>query len=83
MISSIISWLTTEGISLILGFATRAIIEYFQQRRNEQAIKDAARLETERDQAREGERVQGELADEAAKRVEPDEAIKRLQDGTA
>lgn len=60
-----------------------ALSDMFRAWRLEEAAAARGRAESERDQAREGERVQGELADQAAKRVDIDDAISLLERGEA
>lgn len=81
--SAIASWIASEGIGLLLGALARVLLDYIESSRAAKAQRDAGQLETERDQAREGERVNAELADEAAKRIDHDDAIARLERGDA
>lgn len=83
MLSAALTWLTTQGIGVILGalagFARDAINDY----RNAQAQKEVGQLTVERDQARAGEAAQETIAEAAAKRVSDDDALGRLDKGDA
>jgi hypothetical protein len=65
--------------SALLGKA----LEWLSQREREQLAEGKGRAEAEREQAREGESVQGDLADEASRRVDADDAIAKLERGEA
>lgn len=79
--SALLTWVLNEGAGLVLGILAGAINEYLSERRAAAAQRDAGRLEAERDQAREGERVQADLATEAARRTDPTEAVDALRRG--
>jgi hypothetical protein len=83
MLELFTSWFLSKGVGLLLGALVGGVRDILADRRNAQAQQDVGRLSSERDQARVGEAMQTELADQAGKRVEDDEALKRLGDGTA
>ncbi len=83
MLSTVAGWLASTGASLILGWVAALIKDLIDDRRNRQALERAATAERDAAQAKETARIQAELADQAAKRLEPDQAISRLEDGTA
>ena len=77
------TWLTTAALkaffSALFGFVT----DWMSRYERDQITEEKAKAEAERDQAREGERVANELAEEAGKRIDPEDAIKKLEDGSA
>jgi len=81
--SAIATWFASKGVGLVLGFLAGVIGDLFSKWQAAKAQREIGQLKTERDQAREGERVQGDLADEAAKRVDPEDAIAKLERGDA
>lgn len=83
MLTALGTWFLTKGAALLLGYGVQLAMDWKRQNDAEQSQRDAGRLEAERDQARVGEDAQGELADEAAKRVTEDDAISRLGKGDA
>jgi hypothetical protein len=83
MITSILTWVVVNGGSALLGVLLDAVLQFFRDKAAREAERQAGRLEVERVQAAEAARVQAEMADEAAKTIAEDEAIDRLDKGTA
>lgn len=83
MISTIVGWFLNQGLATILGFAAKMITDYFESQRHETEIRERARLEEQNRQLEDAVRVQHQLAEQAAKRVTDEDALKRLEDGTA
>lgn len=83
MVSAITSWFLSQGLSAILGFAAKMIMEYFAQQRHEDEIRERAKLEEQHRQLEDSVRIQAKLAEEAAKRVSDEDALKRLEEGSA
>lgn len=81
LLSTIGTWLATQGASLILGALAKLALDAFTSWQNDKTLREAGRLEAERDQAAEGARVQGELAQQATVVVSQDDAIARLERG--
>jgi hypothetical protein len=76
-------WLTSAAIkaffSALLGFVS----DWISRKERDKLVEEKAQAEAERDQAKEGERVNEAMAEEAAKRVQEEEALKKLEQGDA
>ena len=83
MISVITTWLLNQGFVMILGFASKAITDYLADQRHEDELRETAKLQEHNRQLEDALRVEHQLAEEAAKRVSEDDALKRLEAGTA
>jgi hypothetical protein len=81
--ATVSAWLATQGLSMLLGFVLTALktaLDTYVANKNATAL---GQVTAERDQAVAGQKVESDLADEAAKRVSADDAIARLKAGTA
>ena len=83
MISIITDWFLSQGLTAILGFATKAILDYLESQRHDADTAERAKLEEHSRQLEESVRIQAKLAEEAAKSVSDDDALDRLGKGTA
>lgn len=84
--STILALLAALGKPIAEAFFSafgRAVSDMLAAWRREQLAEDKGRLTAERDQARAGEIANARLAIGAAKRVEPEEALGRLDKGDA
>lgn len=70
-------------LSAVLKFAADYFSRRMADRDRDADLKQLGRTEVESAQAKEAERVQAELADQAAKRTSEDDAIARLERGDA
>lgn len=70
-------------IKAVLSALLSAFGRYLSDQQRLALERRTGRLEAEGEQAREGERVQGDLAEEAAKRVDPEDALAKLERGEA
>lgn len=83
MLATVATWLATQGASLALGFLASVIKDAWSTYQANAAQREVGELQADLAQAKEGERVQAELADQAAKRVSDDDALARLEKGDA
>lgn len=83
MLTAIVAWLSSKGVSLLLGFAANLIMDAWKSYQNNQAQQAAGRHEVEAAQAADGARVEGEIAVVAAKPVSEADAINELEGGKA
>lgn len=83
MITAIVDWFLSNGIAAILGFASKLITDYLTEQRHETEVRENARLGEQNRQLEETVRIQHQLAEEAAKRVSEEDAVKRLEEGSA
>lgn len=83
MIAAVVDWFLTNGIATILGFASKLILDYVTEQRHAVEIRERARLEEQNRQLEESVRIQHDLAEEAAKRVSEEDALRRLEEGSA
>lgn len=83
MIETVTAWLASKGVSLILGYAFGFLRDLFNDWQAARAQKEAGRIEAERAQAQAGAEAQKRLADEGAKAVTEDDAIKQMERGGA
>ena len=83
MISALTSWFLSQGLSLILGVVVKAITDYVSNQQHEADVREKATLEEHNHQLEESVRIQAKLAEEAAKHVSDDDALKRLEEGSA
>lgn len=75
MSSAILAWFASEGVGLLLGFLAKVILDYFNERRSDQALRDAGYAEARNDALiaeREGLRQATEATNEAAIRHQTD-----------
>jgi len=70
-------WWGSIAIKFVVDFLARIIGD----KRRDGELKDAGKVEAERDQAAEGGRVEADLAEQATHRVGEDDAIARLREG--
>lgn len=82
-LAGILSWLGTEGIKLLLGAAASALVQVYNSHQAATAQRDAGRHEVEAAQAEIGAKVEGQIADVAAKPVSEDDAVWILKGGAA
>lgn len=83
MISMVVDWFLSNGIAAILGFASKLITDYLTEQRHVAEVRENARLREQNSQLEESVRIQHQLAEEAAKRVSEEDALKRLEAGSA
>jgi hypothetical protein len=83
VIEILTGWLLTQGVPMILGFALNALTQYITAQQHDTDVGERARLQEHNRQLEEAVRVEHQLAEEAAKRVSEDDALKRLEAGTA
>lgn len=81
MASAFAAWFVKEGAGLLLGFFGNLILTAWRDYQNSKALTDLGQVTAERDQARAGEAKHKQLADEAAKRVDEDDAIDMMEKG--
>jgi len=83
MVSMIVDWFLNQGLVMILGFASKALSDYVSSQQHDTDTRERAKLEAQNHQLEESVRIQAKLAEEAAKHVSADDALKRLEEGSA
>jgi hypothetical protein len=84
MLSAIGVWFAKEGVGLLLGALSKIALDAWQSYRDDQALKDLGRAQAEAEQGRGTIAAQqAELQAQADAPRSADEAIRRLEDGTA
>ena len=83
MLTAIATWLTSKGVSLVLGYVARLLLDMWSSYQANAAQRDAGRAETEAAQAQAGAAAESEMTEEAAKDVSEDDAIAALNKGDA
>jgi hypothetical protein len=81
MLSAAAAWFAKEGVGLLLGFLGNLILTAWQDRQNANTLRELGQTTAERDQARAGEAKQKQLANEAAKHVDENDAIDMMERG--
>jgi hypothetical protein len=83
MISWAVDWFLSQGLVMILGFASKALTDFVTSQQHEADVVERTKLEEHNRQLEESVRIQARLADEAAKRVSDEDALRRLEGGSA
>lgn len=81
--ATLVTWLGVNGLSILLGFLGDMFMQYLRDSAAREADKELGRLEVERAQAAQAALIEAELAEQAVVAVDPDDAIDRLDKGTA
>lgn len=83
-LSAIGTWFASYGIGIVLKFAASALSDFVAQRQADANAKEVGRVTAERDQeAAAREATERELAASQAAPQTVDDAISRLEDGSA
>lgn len=78
------SWITSQGAAMLLGALAKFLTDLWNDRKAREALQSLGRAEAERDQERRGrEAVQRQLEAQQNAPRNADDAISRLEDGTA
>lgn len=83
MLSALLTWFASKGVSLILGYAFNFALDLYKTSQANEAQREAGRAEVEAVQAAQGAKVEADLAEEAAKPISEDDAIAQLEKGDA
>lgn len=84
MLSAIVGWLGSQGLSLILGAVVKLALDGFNSWQASQTQTALGRAQSDRDQAAAGrDAAERELAAEHNAPKTTDDALTRLEDGTA
>lgn len=81
--ATIVTWLGVNGLSVLLGFLGDMFTQWLRDNAARAAEREAGRLEVEKAQATEAARIESELAQQASVTVSADDAVDRLDKGTA
>jgi hypothetical protein len=76
---AIVGWFLSQGVAALLGFASKMIADYLNAQRRDAAVRERERSE----QLEAALEMQRRLAEEAAKRVSEDDALRRMEEGSA
>lgn len=81
--ASVAAWAASKGVGLLIGFAANLIASAIRDWQANAAQRQVGALTVARDQAQAGQQAEAALAAEAAKSVSEDDAIARLDGGSA
>lgn len=76
------SWFTSAAIKAFFSAIFHFVSDWVSRIERDKMAEEKGRTEAEREQAKEGQRVNEALAEEAGKDLSGEEALKRLEDGT-
>lgn len=83
MLTAILGWLGSKGLSLLLGAVTKMLVDIYNSKQAAEAQKAAGKAEVEAAQAEQGKNVASKIADRAAEKLDEDDAISRMNEGEA
>jgi hypothetical protein len=84
MLSAVTAWFAKEGVGLLLGALAKLALDAFSAYRSDQALRELGRAEARADQGEATIAAQeAELQAQANAPRSTDEAIRRLDDGSA
>lgn len=82
--SAIAAWFAKEGVGLLLGALAKLALDAWNSYRGDQALRDLGRVEAEAEQGRATIAAQeAELQAQADAPQSADDAIRRLEEGSA
>lgn len=81
--SAILAWLSSKGVSLLLSFIARFLLDMWKTYQANEAQHDAGKSEVEAAQAQAGKATSDAIANAAAKTLDEDDALGRLKAGSA